>query len=265
MAIKTNILKSTNTSQRPWEKLPKWLLPVALILVLGFIYFASQYLAGMVLSIYAAIRGWNTVQANNWVTTSITGQFFYVLLFEGFAVGLLYLLLRHYKKSLKNLGLNKFKFKYPLFGLLALPAYLIIYLVVVGVLTHFVHSLNVSQSQNIGFNSVHGTYQLTLTFISLVILPPIAEELLFRGFLFDGLKKAMPVIYAAIFTSLVFAVAHLPEGTSGPFWIGAIDVFILSLVLVYLKQKTKSLWPGIFLHALKNLVAFISLFLLTNR
>ena len=73
-------------------------------------------------------------------------------------------------------------------------------------------------------------------------------------------------VYAGILTSVIFAAAHLPEGGgSGLFWIGAIDVFTLSLVLVFLKQKTKSLWPGICLHAIKNLVAFISLFVLTSR
>ncbi len=257
--------KKNDLSPKPWERLPKWLLPFALILVVALIYFISQYAADILLSIYAALMGWSAAHANQWLASSITAQFFYILLFEVFTVGLLYLIFKHYNKSLKSIGLKRPRLKDPLYAIIAYPVYLIIYLIVIGIVTHLIPSFNVSQSQNIGFNSVHGVYQLVLTFISLVILPPIAEEILFRGFLFEGLKKSMPVAYAGILTSAIFAAAHLPEGVSSLFWIGAIDVFILSLVLVYLKQKTKSLIPGMILHAIKNLVAFISLFLLTNR
>ena len=258
--------QAINTETKlPWQRVPKWLLPVVIILIGVVIFFAAQYAASFLMSLYALIRGWNYQQANNWLTNSVTAQFFFVLFFEAIVVGLLYGIFKHYHRSLATIGLKRLKLKDGAYGLIAYPVYLIIYLAALTIFTHLFPSLNVNQSQNIGFTSVHGTYQLVLTFFSLVILPPIAEELLFRGFLFEGLKKSMPVIYAGILTSIIFAAAHLPEGASGPFWVGALDVFILSLVLVYLKQKTKSLWPGIFLHAIKNMVAFVSLFLLTSR
>ncbi len=255
----------STSASRPWSRLPKWLLPIVIILIVAVIFLVSQYAASIILSLYALARGWSATQANNWLNNSVSAQFVFILLFEGFGVGLLFLLLRRYKKSLVTIGLKKLRPRDAGYGAIAYPVYLIIYLIAAAVVSHFFHGINLNQAQNIGFNSVHGSSQLVLTFISLVILPPFAEELLFRGFLFEGLKKSMPVIYAGILTSLVFAAAHLPEGGGGPFWIGAIDVFILSLVLVYLKQKTKSLWPGIFLHAIKNTVAFIYLFVLTNR
>ena len=45
-------------------------------------------------------------------------------------------------------------------------------------------------------------------------------------------------------------------------WIGALDTFILSLFLVFLREATGNLWAGITLHATKNLVAFITLFII---
>lgn len=264
-AMDKNIADEEKVRSPIWERVPKWLIPIIVLLIVAIIYFVAQYLASFILSIYALLAGMNTAAANKWLSNSIPAQFFYVLLFESFCVGLLYLILRHYKRSLKTLGLKRVRLRDGGIALLAYPAYLLIYLVLLTIITHIYHGLNVNQGQNIGFTSVHGTLQLALTFISLVVLPPIAEELLFRGFLFEGLKKAMPALYAGILTSIIFAGAHLPEGSSGLFWIGFIDVFTLSMVLVYLKQKTKSLWPGIFLHAIKNLVAFISLFLLTSR
>ncbi len=254
------------TTSRPWQKIPKWLLPVALVLIAGLTFFISQYVAVFLLSIYAAIKGWNAAYATNWLNNSVAAQFVFVLIFEALVVVILWGIFRHYGKSLSDIGLKKIRLKDGGIGILAYPIYLVIYLIILGIVTHFIHGLNLNQSQNIGFTSVHGNAQMVMTFISLVVLPPFAEELLFRGFLFEGLKKSMPVIYAGILTSVIFAAAHLPEGGGGKlFWVGALDIFILSLVLVYIKQKTKSLWPGIFLHAIKNTVAFVTLFVITNR
>ena len=254
------------TTARPWDNIAKWWLPIIVILVAATIFLISQFATNLILSLYSVIRGWNSTLANAWLSNSVAGQFAFVLLFEAFNVTLIWALLRRYGKTLAAIGLKRLRLKDAGIALIAYPLYLVIYLIVIGIATHFIRGLNLNQAQNIGFNSVHGATQLTLTFISLVILPPIAEELLFRGFIFEGLKKSMPVIYAGILTSILFAVAHLPEGgSSGLFWVGALDVFILSLVLVYLKQKTKTLWPGIILHAIKNAVAFFYLFVLTNR
>ncbi len=265
MADKQKLLSLKSKETQPWRKIPKWLLPIMIILLVALIFFVSQYAASLILSLYALIRGWNAAQANSWLNSSITAQFIYVVLFESASIGLVWAILHRYGKSLRSIGLKKARFRDGGYALLAYPVYFIALLIGLYIVRAIYPTFNTNQGQSIGFNSVHGVYQLTLTFFSLVIIPPFAEEILFRGVLFEGLKKAMPVIYAGVLTSAIFAIAHLPEGTSGLFWVGALDVFILSLVLVYLKQKTKSLWPGIFLHMLKNLVAFISLFLLTNR
>ncbi len=251
---------------RSLDNIPKWRIPIIVIVSLVLIFFIAQYVAIILLSLYAGIRGWDAAQANAWLSKSITAQFIYVFLAEALTVGLVYLVLKYWHSSFRELGLKRPRFKDGGLAILGYPTYLVMYLILAAIIKHFFVSLNVNQAQHIGFSSVHGAYQLTLTFFSLVIFPPIAEEILFRGFLFEGLKKAMPVFYAALITCLIFAAAHLSEGgSSGLFWIGAIDIFTLSVVLVYLKQKTKSLWPGIFLHALNNLIAFITLFLLTNR
>jgi membrane protease YdiL (CAAX protease family) len=61
----------------------------------------------------------------------------------------------------------------------------------------------------------------------------------------------------------LFAVAHLQFGSGAPLlWIAAIDTFVLSLFLIYLKDKTDSLWAPILLHMLKNFIAFMALFVL---
>jgi membrane protease YdiL (CAAX protease family) len=131
--------------------------------------------------------------------------------------------------------------------------------------TKFAPHLNVSEKQQLGFNNVHGAGDIILTFISLVILPPIAEEIIFRGLIYTNLRKKMTMWVAAVVTSLLFAAGHLPEGGSaGPLYIAAIDTFSLSLVLVYLREKTGGLYASMTLHGLKNLIAFIALFALNQ-
>jgi membrane protease YdiL (CAAX protease family) len=59
----------------------------------------------------------------------------------------------------------------------------------------------------------------------------------------------------------LFGVAHLQFGSGAPLlWVAALDTFTLSIVLCYLREKTGSVWAGVFLHAIKNAIAFVALF-----
>jgi len=110
------------------------------------------------------------------------------------------------------------------------------------------------------------TIVVTPDIVSLVVLPPLAEETAMRGFLYTGLKRLFPWTVSGMLVSLLFGAAHLAEGgASGPLWIGAIDTFTLSLVLVFLREKTGNLWAGVALHATKNFVAFYALFIIGGR
>ena len=230
------------------------------------VYYGSQIFGGVLVSLYPLLKHWPHLQAADWLGNSVIGQFAFILLAETFTVGAVYLFLRFYKLGFAAIGLKRPNWLDPLYGLAAVPLYLILYVLTVGVVSHFVPGLNVNQQQQIGFNDVQGAFQLTLTFISLVVLPPIAEEIMVRGFLYSSLKKAMPKAAAVVVTSAIFASAHLPEGgADGPLYIAALDTFVLSLVLIYLREKTGSLWASITLHAIKNGIAFIALFALHAR
>jgi len=102
-----------------------------------------------------------------------------------------------------------------------------------------------------------------LSAVALVILAPIYEEILFRGVLFTGLRKKLPLITTGIIVSVIFGAAHLEWGGDSPLnWAAAIDTAVFSMVLVYLRETSKSLWPAIFLHGLKNAIAFTLVFVL---
>ncbi|HSX45444.1 MAG TPA: type II CAAX endopeptidase family protein [Candidatus Saccharimonadia bacterium] len=240
----------------PWNT---WLALVYAVLV----FYAAQLIAGLLVSVYPVLRHWNSHQAGQWLNSSVGAQFVFVLVAEALTVGAVYLFLKKHRSRFSIIGLKRPTWTDPFYGLAAVPLYLLLYVLTVGVISHLVPSLNVNQQQQIGFNDVNGTFQLVLAFISLVVLPPIAEEIMMRGFIYTSLKKAMKIVPAALLTSVIFAAAHLPEGGSaGPLYIAALDTFVLSLVLVYLREKTGSLWASITLHASKNFIAFVVLFLL---
>lgn len=245
------------------SRVPPWnsFLGVVYIVV---IFFVSQVLAVIGLKLLDA--GWNATHRMHPLASldnSVAGQFLFILLAEALSIAAVYAFVRAYGAKLSVIGLRRPKFRDLVYGLAAVPVYYLLYILTVGVVSSSFKGLDVNQAQDIGFSNVHGPTALVMTFISLAILPPLAEEIMVRGFLYSSLKKALPVLPAVVLTSAIFAAAHLPEGgASGPLYIAALDTFVLSLVLIFLREKTGSLWASITLHAIKNSVAFVALFVL---
>jgi CAAX protease family protein len=78
-----------------------------------------------------------------------------------------------------------------------------------------------------------------------VIVAPFCEEIFFRGFLFMGLQRGLPLGWAVLVSALLFAIAH-GDPASAPV------LFIIGLALAFLRWRTRSIWPGIMLHMLNN-------------
>jgi membrane protease YdiL (CAAX protease family) len=246
--------KPITASKIPWHPI------VAVVFVIA-IYFIAQIIAGSIINLYPALRGWDKVQTEEWIAGSISAQFFYAFIASAIVVGAVYRFLKLYGRSWKAIGFRRPKWSDFWAGLAIAPFYYAMYFVTIIVATKLAPSLNVNQSQALGFNPV-GTGQLIVTFVALVILPPLMEETLMRGFLYTSLKKGLPQIGAALMTSVIFASAHLQFGSGAPLlWVAAIDTFVLSLFLIWLREKTGSLWGSMTLHATKNTVAFLSLFI----
>jgi len=240
----------------PWS--PWW----AVVFVL-LIFFASQLLAGIAVSVYPWFHHWSSARTNDWLNNSVSAQFVFVLFAYPITIVGFFVFLQYYRLTLSTIGLKKPRWIDLAYGLSAVVPYYVLYILTVGVASSLDKGLNINQQQQIGFNNVHGGPAMIMTFISLVVLPPLAEEIMVRGFLYSSLKKALPTLWAVLFTSGLFAVAHLPEGgSSGPLYIAALDTFVLSLVLIYLREKTGSLWASITLHSIKNGIAFVTLFAL---
>lgn len=164
-------------------------------------------------------------------------------------------LVRKKRVSAEDIGLHRLPFWR---DILMAPVGLIVYFILsaafILTITALIPSFNVNQPQDTGFNAITQQYQLILAFITLVVLAPVAEEILFRGYLFGKLRKLVPLWVAILITSILFGLIH---GA----WNLAIDTFALSIVLCLLRVSTGSLWAPILLHMMKNAIAFYLLFI----
>jgi uncharacterized protein len=236
------------------------------LLTTASIYIVTPIIAATVLYtvLHAGGRSFDEIQ--DLLTNSAAAQFFYILLAEALTVAIIFGLLRLFRWNWKTIGLSKPRWFHPVWGFVAVVPYFVIYVLIAQLVSVLVPSFDISQAQEIGFDNVSGSIPLILTFISLVILPPLAEEITMRGFLYTGLRKWLPRIVAALAVSVLFGAAHLSEGGSaGPLWVGALDTAILSMVLIGLREWTGNLWAGITLHMTKNLIAFLALFIFNVR
>jgi len=94
--------------------------------------------------------------------------------------------------------------------------------------------------------SPESSVSMLLIFTTIVLIAPIGEEMVFRGFLQQYLEDYWGDITRAILaTSLFFAFIHF-----NPYW--AIQIYIMGLLLGYLSWKTKSIYPSIIVHVAIN-------------
>ncbi|MCB0283289.1 MAG: CPBP family intramembrane metalloprotease [Calditrichaeota bacterium] len=103
-----------------------------------------------------------------------------------------------------------------------------------------------------GEPKINGIGSWIIMALGSVILSPVAEEGLFRGFLQVTLENKGDVTRAVLLTSVSWALIYM-----NPYW--AIPVFIFGVFLGYLSWKTKSIWPAVSMHAIQSFIAMLFL------
>lgn len=98
---------------------------------------------------------------------------------------------------------------------------------------------------------VSGTKSLPMLIITVGLLAPIFEELLFRGFIFKGLERGILGGHGTVWlTSIVFAAIHLQYAL--PI---VLMIIPMGLLLGYSRMYSGSLLVPIVLHVLNNTIA----------
>lgn len=119
------------------------------------------------------------------------------------------------------------------------------------------------QAQDVGFSTYLMGFDRIVAFVVLVVVAPIAEELIFRGWLYGKLRPMLSekmsnvasMILSIFLVSLLFGIIHLQ-------WNVGVNVFAMSVVLCGLREITGTVYAGILTHMVKNGVAFYLLYVL---
>ena len=82
------------------------------------------------------------------------------------------------------------------------------------------------------------------------LIVPIAEELVFRGVLYNRIKRSFGVEIATVLSALIFGLSH---GNIVQF----LYATILGLVMAYLYEKCELLLAPILFHCAANTVVFV--------
>ncbi|MCI9435486.1 MAG: CPBP family intramembrane metalloprotease [Bacilli bacterium] len=90
------------------------------------------------------------------------------------------------------------------------------------------------------------------------VLGPILEELLFRGIVFNRLKKFSKQMKSILLASFIFALFH-----ANP--IQMLYAFCLSFILIYVYEKYKNIKAPIIVHIASNTINFFACMLVNNN
>lgn len=88
--------------------------------------------------------------------------------------------------------------------------------------------------------------------LTLVVMAPLFEEVIFRGVLLESLRRRYGVIAALLLSSLIFGLVHLHPTI-------AVNAFFMGLILGFFYLATESLWASVFLHAVNNGISYVLL------
>lgn len=121
--------------------------------------------------------------------------------------------------------------------------------VIVYYLVGFLESL-IGNESNYYATYSHLNHSIFWAIFFIAVLPSIFEELAFRGFLFNKLNEVANIKITIIATSFLFALIHFS-------FISFLWIFPFGLLLGYLRAKYNTLWLGMIVHFIHNLVILV--------
>jgi len=103
------------------------------------------------------------------------------------------------------------------------------------------------------YRSAQGAGSLIWLWLAAVVVGPIGEEVLFRGFMFRGfVRSPRDAIPSIVLISLIWSLIHTQYG-----WFVIVEIFVFGLVLGLVRWSTGSTTLTILLHMLNNLEGWI--------
>ena len=204
---------------------------------------------------------------DNSLSENLLNKYENILLgFAGIMTAAIIVIMRFIKGDRKFLRFNKFK---PSF--LIKPLFIYLMLSGVSVLVSFygyyrksfyyVYKL-FTEAEKLYFTDIFikskmFDFYFILNFVSLIILIPIYEEIIFRGIIYNDIKELFSIKSGIIVSGIIFGILHFDDGPILLIIFTIIVTTIYGFFAAYFYEKTKTLWAPIILH---GLIHFFSLF-----
>ena len=133
--------------------------------------------------------------------------------------------------------------------------------VLAGVLVIILRMLGLNPEGQQEVTSIASQLPLPVAVITIAVAAPIAEELFFRGFVFNAWEREYGTRSALIGAALLFGLAHVPGGTP----LAVVIVLLLGVLLTSVYAWTRNLATTIGIHAAFNLASVLALFLVPGH
>ncbi len=138
----------------------------------------------------------------------------------------------------------------------AFPLSLLLGLLMNGIVEGLFHPIEVDQVAVQHFKMSFGhPWQFGLSIVGIVLAVPIAEELVFRGFLQVWLRQRISALWAIFLTSMVFSTFHYSSLYGWNNLTLLPQLFLLSCFLGVLFEYRQNIWAPIGLHSIFNFVS----------
>lgn len=231
------------------EKIRKIIAPIAFLVWTFSVIIVTQMAVGYLM---LAILGEDKFQLPIW--TAIYSAITYIIAFLVITL-VPTKIFKKWRTSREGLGLKGFP-TWTDIGL-APVGYIVSLIAAAGLVALFnlFPWFNADEAQNVGFSTFLMGGDRIIAFITLVIIAPIAEELIFRGWLYGNLRKRLSMPISILLVSVLFGLIHGQ-------WNVGVNVFALSVVLCGLREITGTIYSGILVHILKNAVAFFLIYVI---
>ncbi len=173
-------------------------------------------------------------------------------------VFIIYFTVVQYREPLTALGISAKNFLknvfYGIIGYIALIPVLVLMLVIIAVIINVTKYVPGRQPVVELFLKEKGAAFLTYSSLFAAIIGPVIEELFFRGFLYNALKKYMGIFWAMTATAGLFASLHAHI-------VGFFPIMALGMLLAYIYEKTGTLVSSVTVHIVHNLSMVLLVFL----
>ena len=248
---KIEAIKKRARKDEAYKKRMVVLWAIALTVWVGAIIVVAQFVVSLVATII--IKGSDAVvDANSAVLEAVLMVIVYVMALVLIILPPLYLL--NSKVSRDSLGLKGLPtwtdiLLAPIGYIASMVATIAVLLVVQAVAPSF----DLNEAQDVGFNGIYLNIDKAIAFVALVVLAPIAEELIFRGYLYGKLRTRLSAIPAIILVSVLFGFMHGQ-------WNVGIVVGVMSVFLCVARELTGTIYAGILMHMIRNGLAFYLLY-----